>query len=460
MKKLIILSLSICLLFFSCKKFLTIPPPETELVKTTIFDGNATAIAAQSAVYAQIANSFSNDLMIELGYSADEWINYSTDENDLQLFTNTLNSSNISVYNIWSGFYSDIYQANNVLEGIKKGGINVKVKQQLEGEAKFTRAFCYFYLVNLFGDIPLILSSNYKQNILSVRNSSIQINNQIKKDLLDARNTLSQNYLALNLMDISQERVRPNKATADALLARIYLYNKQYDSAFLFSNEIINNPIYQLKPLTDVFLRNSTETIWALDCPYNTSQAFLTLIAVPFPYKISLSQSTILAFESGDQREQFWTQSYDVDGVSYVYPYKYKNTDFSGTVTELDVVFRLAEQYLIRAEAQTNGAGGGMDAGIKDLNKIRNRAGLINYDGLLNKDSILAAIFHERQVELFSEWGHRWLDLKRTGSLDKIMKIVTPEKGGNEWDPDQQFYPIPQREREKDPNLTQNRGYN
>jgi hypothetical protein len=116
---------------------------------------------------------------------------------------------------------------------------------------------------------------------------------------------------------------------------------------------------------------------------------------------------------------------------------------------------RLGEQYLIRAEARVQQ--NDITGAISDLNLIRKRAGL---PGTLANDkaSLLAAIMHERQVEMFTEWGNRWLDLKRTKSVDTIMNIVAPAKNTT-WNSNWQWYPIPVNDIIQDPNLVQNDGY-
>jgi hypothetical protein len=121
------------------------------------------------------------------------------------------------------------------------------------------------------------------------------------------------------------------------------------------------------------------------------------------------------------------------------------------------MIFRLAELYLIRAEAEANGATGGVTSAIGDLNIIRNRAGLLNYTGATDQQSVLTAIYHERQVELFTE-GHRWYDLKRTKTVDAVMSIATALKGGA-WSSYQQLYPLNPSDMQYDPNLIQNAGY-
>jgi hypothetical protein len=125
---------------------------------------------------------------------------------------------------------------------------------------------------------------------------------------------------------------------------------------------------------------------------------------------------------------------------------------------QYSVVFRLGEQYLIKAEADAN-SGDSTDA-IVDLNSIRSRAGLGSYN-LVSNGPLLPAIMHERQVELFTEWGHRWFDLQRTGTINAVMGSpgdVCSNKGG-QWSPNWQLFPVALSELEEDPNLIQTPGY-
>jgi len=116
---------------------------------------------------------------------------------------------------------------------------------------------------------------------------------------------------------------------------------------------------------------------------------------------------------------------------------------------------RLAEQYLIRAEAMAQQ--NKIPEAAADLNVIRSRAGLPNTTAA-TQSAMLAAILQERKAELFTEWGHRWLDLKRTNTVDSVMSVVAPQKGGT-WQSIQKYYPIPQSELNADPNLVQTPGY-
>jgi hypothetical protein len=226
----------------------------------------------------------------------------------------------------------------------------------------------------------------------------------------------------------------------------------------LQSSALINNPAYQLSVnLNEVFLSNSTEAIWQL-LPviptYNTIEGN-TFILSTSPTIGALSPALLSTFEIGDQRKIDWVGRFASGGNTWYFPFKYKVK--TGTVLkEYSMVLRLAEQYLIRSEALTEQ--GKIIAAVADLNTIRNRAQLPNYAGSLDKPSVLNAIMHERQTEFFTEWGHRWFDLKRTASIDSIMKIAALAKGIT-WNPDAQLYPIPQSELSNNSNLKQNPGY-
>jgi hypothetical protein len=115
-------------------------------------------------------------------------------------------------------------------------------------------------------------------------------------------------------------------------------------------------------------------------------------------------------------------------------------------------VLRLAELFLIRAEAnaQLNNVSNAVD----DLNVLRTRAGLDLLPNSLSQQDCLNAVYQERRVELFAEWGHRWFDLKRTGQADAVLGTMKPA-----WKSSAVLYPIPFGEIQLNPLLTQNAGY-
>jgi hypothetical protein len=122
------------------------------------------------------------------------------------------------------------------------------------------------------------------------------------------------------------------------------------------------------------------------------------------------------------------------------------------------MVLRLAEIYLTRAEARARQ--GNVAGAVADLNVIRVRAGLPGYSGLTDQNSLIGAIIHERQVELFAE-GDRWITLKRTQTINDVMggpTGVCAAKGGS-WTPDWALYPLPFNDVSRSGTLVQNPGY-
>jgi hypothetical protein len=293
----------------------------------------------------------------------------------------------------------------------------------------------------LYGDVPLVLSTDYKVNASLTRTTATDIYTQIESDLQDAISLLSTDYP-------SSGKVRPNKYAAIALLARVYLYEKKWPEAENQSNS------YSLVGLNSVFLGNSDEAIWQL-LPVlsflNTADG-LTFI----PYASSVRPNYVVTdfllanFEPGDLRKNAWLGINVVGSQTYYYPFKYK-VRFGNDKIEYNMVFRLAEQYLNRAEAMAQ-----QDKIIDaeaDLNIIRSRAGLPDVT-TTDQATLLSAIMHERQIEFFAECGHRWFDLKRTGNMNAVLGA---EKTG--WKATDSLYPIPISELQANPSLTQNAGY-
>ena len=436
---------------FSCKKFVGVPLPVNQLNAEDVFTDDKTATAAIVGIYSNMEFSLPVSTFLTLlpGLSADELTYTSGDEGYLDLATNTYLPGNPYTAGVWS-IYSTIYEANVCIQGIQKStGLTPDTKNQLLGEALFSRAFCYFYLVNLFGDVPLVTSTDYRINDTLSRSASALVYQQIVTDLLAAQNLMSSDYP-------TAQRVRPNSWTATALLARVYLYSGRWTDAESQASSIINSGLYNLSGLDSVFLNSSSETIWQLmpvNPSFNTQEAPLFIPGDPslvptFP----LTNNLIADFEPGDNRLSAWTGNSSIGGQLFYYPAKYKNTGGS-PVTEYHIVFRLAEQYLIRAEAsmeQNN-----ISEAVGDLNVIRSRAGLTGLPAALTPDAATAAIRQERRVELFAEFGHRWLDLKRTSSVDAVIGALKPAT----WTPAAALWPIPQSQISANPFLKQNKGY-
>jgi hypothetical protein len=478
-----------------CSKLVEVPGPTDSVTDANAFSDDGTAIAVMNGLFADMGASGSpysggtNNISYLTALSADELTLYSGANNVSRsnYYYNDLkqNGLNNSGAEQWRPIYNMVFRCTAVLEGLNSdhaNSLNPAVKNQLMGEARFLRAFSYFYLVNLYGDVALVFSTDPKVNTALSRSPKEQVYQQIISDLLAAQSLLSDHYLDATLLNNTEERVRPTKWAAAALLARVYLYVGDYSQAELSaSSVIINTNRYDLTSLNETFLKNSKEAIWQIQ---PTASGFNTQDAVQFALRANgpengpsrntyLGPQLLAAFEGGDLRnvKGNWVNNVTVGANTYVYSFKYKVfaqnlniTPETGTefMTEYQMMIRLGEQYLIRAEAraQLNNLSGA----IADLDKIRNRAGLpliTVTDPGIGKTALLDKIMKERQTELFTELGQRWFDLKRTGKINAVMSVVTPLKsqGLVIWRSYQQWFPLPFSEIQNAPNLRQNEGY-
>lgn len=453
--RLSILLVMLSVMILGCDSFVDIDPPKTELVSATIYEDNLTAKAVMDGVYSRMmgslgyASGFANSITIKHGLTSDELV--ANVPND-PFYDNQVLPSNadLATY-FWQEPYQYIYTVNSLLEGLKVSeGVSETVKQQLQGEALFIRAFCYFYLLNDFGDVPLHLSTDYQKNLQSARSSQSLVYERIINDLTQAETLLDLTYEVS-----SGERIRPTKWAATALLARVYLYTEQWGLASDKATQLLaNTTLFELQTdLTKVFLKNSKEAVWQL-MPvrpnFNTMEGYRFIPSGSTVSSETVSANLLATFELGDLRQTHWLKSLSNGGNTWVYPFKYK-VRLSATLQEYSMVLRLAEQYLIRAEAkaQQNDLAGALN----DLNTLRTRAGLPLSTAVTQAD-VLLAIYKERRLELFAEWGHRWYDLKRTGRMEAVLSAQKPN-----WESSASLYPIPETEVLRNPNITQNAGY-
>lgn len=451
------------IIHISCDKLTDVGGPATSTTNGDVFKNDVSATAAVTGIYSKAmlptTSILNGGITIYPALSADEFVSNGTSNTVLEFMTNSLQSSNQSVRTIfWTPAYSLIYEANACIEGLNgSNSISASTKKQLLGESYFIRAFLYFNLINLFGDVPLITATRYEQNATMPRTNSTIVKSQIRQDLNNAVGLLSADYPTPN-------RVRVNKWAALGLLARINLYNENWNDAENEASQVISSGMYFLeKDLNNVFLYNSKESILQLmpvSTGYNTTEGNQLVpgtasSSIPI---CSLSPYLLEAFEPGDKRLDLWVGKKIIGSTTYTYPYKYKlksNFTSSFVLLEYYTVLRLAEQYLIRAEVRAHQQN--LSGAIEDLDSIRSRAGLplISVTNpTINKEDLLIAIQKERQTELFAEWGHRWFDLKRTKQADVILK-----NRKSAWNSTDTLYPIPFNERQLNPNLTQNEGY-
>jgi len=450
----IILIVILVLQSTACRKFVTVDPPIDQIVNPAPFSSDAAAISVITGIYSEMMNSATQfsagSTTFYAGMYADELYYYTPGSRDEFVAGNLTQVSHDAINsNFWQPLYKYIYAANLALEQLRLStSLTPTVKQRLTGEALFTRVFCYHYLTNLFGDVPLALSSQYADNMSLPRTAQPAVLAQMWQDITTAAALLPEDYP-------EGDRVRPNKWSAKALESRLALYAKDYGKAASIASELINNHLFVLEAdCKNAFLKNSREAIWQLQPVrpnYNTTEANIILPASNATQPTYLATSSLLnAFEAGDKRKDGWLNKRVFNNNTMYFPYKYK-IRMNQTVSEFYVAERLAEQYLIRAEA--NIMLGNIEPATQDINLIRTRAGLPNTTAT-DQQSLKKAIEQERRIELCFEWGHRWFDLKRTGHT---MDVLAPIK--TDWSAKDTLWPIPIRQINLNPALTQNPGY-
>ncbi|MGO3238567.1 MAG: RagB/SusD family nutrient uptake outer membrane protein [Psychroflexus halocasei] len=448
----------------SCEDFVEVDLPDHKVTRETVFNNDKIARSAMTGIYNQLfntsyANGGNHSVTFLAGISSDNF-KLTTNNEDMREF-NQNNITALNNYNLelWAGAYNIIYMTNSLLEGLENSeSISDENRKSLEGEAKFVRAFTYFYLTNLYNEVPLILGTDYRINATASQNQQADIIEKIIDDLLDALDLLDENYLENN-------RARPNKAAANALLAKVYLYVEDWEKAENYSDKLISQAsLYELLGHEEVFLANSREAIWQISPIGWGSTLTHTREGSIFIYDPTMNTPVIFSNDfmeiwgtSPDLRYDKWIGEYTQEGVSSYYSYKYKIAfDFSGAeIEEYSMVMRLAEQYLIRAEARAQQ--NKLQGAIADVDMIKQRAGLPLLSVTqpnISQQALLEEILLERRKELFAEWGHRWFDLQR---FDQTS--ILNDKPNTVWQPEHRWFPIPENEILKNPKLNQNDAY-
>jgi hypothetical protein len=428
----------------SCDKLVDTGSPERTLDPKAVYADSVGVEAALSALYSQMYNATNVGAPYGggIGYLpalyTDELVSSGTNAFD----GSSLLTTDATVLTLWSVSYAAIFRTNTVIEGLTEStGLSTAVKMRALGEARFLRAFSHFHLLNMFGHIPIIDTSDPTISAVKKQSPPDEVYQFILKDLKDAVANLSFVYPG-------GERIRVNKYAAIALLAKVYLYLGDWQNAELQSAILLaDKKTFQLVEPAKTFYTTSAEAIWQFDSRTKGYASIYTSFSTAANARPRYTIRDVLynSFETKDLRRSNWISL----SAGYPYPGKYK----SKTNLEYDAVLRLGELYLIHAEACAQQ--GKVQLAQDDLNAVRERANASKVS-TLDKDLLTAAIAKERQLELFTEWGNRFYDLKRTGKIDAVMNAVKPGK----WTSDAALFPIPSAEMSKNQNLIQNQGYN
>ncbi|WP_316798471.1 RagB/SusD family nutrient uptake outer membrane protein [Pedobacter frigidisoli] len=449
-----------------CEKLIEIDPPVNQVTTDLVFASDKLATSARSALFSTLSQTSTQNASLSLYSSlqADDLLYLGTNAGVQEFNNNTY--SNVSTIHptIFSEWYTVIYRANSIILGLQgTSGTSDAIKKQYTAEAKFVRAYCYFNLVNEFGDVPLVLVTDPNITAFQARETTANIYNQIIADLTDAKANLLSDYSAT-----SGDRIGVNKFTAAALLARVYMFTNNYAAAESNASEVIASSQYSLIPKAGIaaglFIKNSAESIWQTPPPVAATNQYtneaLTFVpstlATLSTYNYRIDPRLIQLFLTTDQRRISWMASTTFSGETYTYPFKYKyrtqTLAVAAGITEYQIVMRLAEQYLIRAEARAR-TGTNLTGALSDLNAIQNRAGA-TLTTATDAATLINDIALENRKEFFTEQAFRWNNLKRTGQADAVLGALK-----SSYTPKSKLLPIPQAAIDANYNLTQNPGY-
>jgi len=501
----IIVSLSLILLWSSCEKLEEVPYDFTSA--SNLYQDESDVDAALLGVYQPLILGGVDDLwnfLILSGASENIRINdpYRGGAQS-NLASATFRETDPHV-GIWVNYYRGINRANLVIENIPGVGLESALEEQKIAEARFLRAFYYFNLVHLFGDVPLNLTSTQnfdEESIKTPRTAAIEVYNAIIEDLQYAEQRLPQNYSG-------DQRGRATVGAAKALLGKVYLtmagkpleITEMYSQAADKLQEVIG--MYSLEEnFADVFSieneADNTEVIFARQAisNFNGAGTVVTYFAAapnsPFAlwlgggqFQFAFTEDFYNTFDPGDSRRDV-TMLYtytDRDGASVTYndpnnPTGYlgipvprypetgvplgKLKDGSNTSNPFNhgtdlIYIRYADVLLMLSEA-LNESGSSSQA-LPYLNEVRDRAGLDNITET-GQSALRDIIKQERKWELAGEYVE-YYDLQRWGDLQESMG-VNPETifMGRSYDPKYELLPIPISQLDTNENLVQNPGY-
>ncbi|MBS1915545.1 MAG: RagB/SusD family nutrient uptake outer membrane protein [Bacteroidetes bacterium] len=436
------------LVFAGCKKTLE-EKPVTFISPSSYFSNAQSYQSAVLGVYSDLGGLYQSNTYMLLEMCTDIYGQPSPSfEQALPMWQNAPNPVYYNTIDAWGSGYTLIKDANFILDNLAGATIDATSKSQLTAEARFLRAYAYFYLVQLYGDIPLRTTTieNYSQ-VQIPRTGQDSVYNFILGDLT---------YAEANLPAAAPQQGRVYQLVATALLSKVYLtmagYPLQQRQYFQNARDkaltVINSGNFQLQnDYASVFhnLAYTTESIW--EQLYVQAKGGNPLHSISCPasqYNAILLPATwfINSFSPGDARSTWGIQQNYKDPNNNTLPpffQKFVNTSAidqgigpsaSGLapLTYFSLPYlRLAEMYLIAAEAE-NELNGPANA-YQYINKIRERARVNKYDPTnvpdlagLTEDQFRDSVWMERKHELSQE-GSSWFDLKRTNTFGNIQNV-------------------------------------
>jgi hypothetical protein len=440
----------------SCEKFLTTEPVNAVSDETTIYD-KVSSETALRAVYRQFGNiGYYGENYVTFGYFPSGDIKNLTTGGSANFVNVNFRSDDVLFNSTWIAIYNAINRANHVITkvpNVNDPALTTALRNQYIGEAKFLRALAYFDLARAWGGVQIILEPTTSlQDRPQIKRSTLeQTYAQVLKDLEDAE----------TLLPDAVNRIRATKRTVWALRARLHLYKKEWALAETYATKLIEKTAdYSLlKPYSTWFANSVTatrESIFELQFSainQNATRLQMAHSTNGGQYRYAPNDRFVQLLNDptiGGGRSALIGSVTQSSIVNW-----YGNLYYRKDASDPAYIFRIAEMYLIRAEAraQLNNLNASTGA-LFDLNQVRDRAGLLPSTAV-TKDDILLAIENERRFEFAFE-AHRWFDLARTGRAKVVLEALDP----NTKVADHEYiFPIPVTQIQLDPNLAQNKDY-
>jgi len=454
--KRIILSLFAISALSSCEKFLEKEPLNAVSDEAPITDKTSSETALRG-VYRQLAsNGYYGENYVTLGYFPSGDIKNLTTGGAANLVNINFRADDTNFNSSWTAIYSTINRANHVIAkvpGVQDPLLTTALKNQYIGEAKFIRALAYFDLARAWGGVQLILEPTTSlTNRPAIKRSTLdQTYDQVLADLVDAE----------QLLPDGLNRIRATKRTVWALRARLHLYRQQWDKAEEYASKLISlSSDYTLvKPFRAWFADNVTgspESIFELQYSAINPSAIRAQMQHPtnggtYRYAPNDRFVQLLNDPSVSGGRSALIGSVTQGGTTIWFG----NLYYRSNATDPAYIFRIAEMYLIRAEARAQQDNPTSIAGaISDLNQVRDRAGILPTTAV-TKSEVLLAIENERRIEFAFE-AHRWFDLARTGRAKAVLEALDPNTKVADHE---LVFPIPIVQLQLDPNLDPNPYY-
>jgi hypothetical protein len=397
--------------------------------------------------------------------TADMLIHNGTFSNFRELGTKQITAANSSAAALWGSIYNTVYIANFILDRLPNvSGVVTNERERVMATAHFLRGYAYFVALYTFGGVPLVTETPIAANLNIPRADASDVRDFILDDFNAALGSLPE--LPANAGFASDYAVQ-------AALAKYYLYLEDWNEAQDYATSVINSGRYVLDTLFTNIVDDdfTSEAIFEMGYTINDDPGTNGAIGLNNLFvgrrEIIPSNQTILALSSNESGERFASIDFsasDLAGADNGWRVaKYGTADQDNNNV---VVFRLAEMYLIRAEARARlGNITGPNSAQSDINILRARADIWDIEtetktftprvGSASQAQMLQIIENERLYELAFE-GHRWYDLVRTGRASTVMEAFN-----SNWKDAYELWPIPQREIQTNPALAgdQNPGY-